>query len=93
MDINQIICRAASVYPEAYVLTYWSMEAQEPRKNRLGGDTLAQFIAQELDDTYDGEASDEEQIAEAARVMQRAADDLASVAKAISDMAAERRAA
>ena len=93
MDINQIICRAASVYPEAYILTYWDMERQEPRKNRLGGDTLAQFIAQEIADTYDGDASDEDQIAEAVRVMQRAADDLVKVAQAIRDMLPEARAA
>ena len=86
MDINQIISRAASVYPDAYVLNYWDTEQREPQHNPLGGDTLAQFIALELAETYDGEASDEEQITEAVRVMQRAADDLVGVARAIQDM-------
>ena len=36
------------------------MDKQEPKVNRLGGDTLAQFIAFELAETYDADASDGE---------------------------------
>ena len=93
MTLNQLICRAASVYPDAFVLEYWSMDAQEPKPNRLGGDTLAQFIALELFETYDAEASDGEQIATAVKAMQTAADDLQAVAHALSDLAGERQAA
>ena len=93
MTLNQLVCRAASVYPDAYVLEYWDAEKQEPRKNPSGGDTLAQFIAIELADTYDADASDNEQIATAVRAMQTAADDLAAVAQALSDLAVERMAA
>ena len=93
MTLNQLVCRAASVYPDAYVLEYWDKDAQEPKANPTGGDTLAQFIVQELADTYDADASDNEQIATAVRVMQSAADDLGTVAHALSDLTSERMAA
>jgi NAD(P)H-hydrate repair Nnr-like enzyme with NAD(P)H-hydrate dehydratase domain len=96
MTLNQLICRAASVYPDAYVLEYWNPEKSQPKANPEGGDTLAEFVACELADTYDEESSDSEQIATAVRVMQSAADDLAAVAHALSDLAvqtAERKAA
>lgn len=89
MTANQLVCRAASVYPEGYVLEYWDMDKGEPKQNRAGGDTLAQFIAGELAETFDPEASEGEQIAAAVRVMQTAADDLAAVAQALSDLAVE----
>ena len=93
MTVNQLVCRAASVYPDGYVLEYWDMDKGEPKDNPAGGDTLAQFIAIELADTFDPEASDGEQIAAAVKAMQTAADDLAAVAQALSDLAVERRAA
>ena len=93
MTLNQLVCRAASAYPDAYVLEYWNAETQEPKENPLGGDTLAQFIAIELADTFDEEADDDKQIAEAVRVMQSAADDLNSVARALRALEPERRAA
>ena len=86
MTLNQLICSAASVYPEAFVLEYWDKEASEPQENHLGGDTLAQFIAQEIYDTYDVNASDAEQIASAVKAMQTAADDLQKVADALSNL-------
>jgi len=93
MTLNQLICCAAAVYPDAFVLEYWNMQKQHPRRNRLGGDTLAEFIAVELADTYDEEADDAEQIASAVRAMQSAADDLSAVAHALSNLAVERMAA
>jgi hypothetical protein len=87
MTLNQLICCAASVYPDAFVLQYWDMERAKPRENREGGDTLAQFIAREIHDTYDADASDAEQVASAVKAMQTAADDLQRVTHALSDMA------
>ncbi len=93
MTLNQLICRAASVYPDTYVLEYWDLEKQEPRSNPEGGDTLAQFIAQELASTYDEEDSEQEQVATAIRVMESAAADLSSVARAIRELQSDRQAA
>ncbi len=93
MTLNQLVSRAASVYPEGYVLAYWDADAQGPKKNAEAGDTLAEFIARELADTFDPEASDGDQIVTAVRAMQSAADDLQAVVVALSGLRAERRAA
>ncbi len=90
---NMLISRAASVYPDAYVLSYWDSEKQEPKANPAGGDTLAQFVAQELSDTFDPEADETEQIAAAVKAMRDAADDLLAVAFSIERMGVERQAA
>ena len=52
----------------------------------MGGDTLAQFIAQEIHDTYDVNASGAQQIASAVKSMQTAADDLQRVADALAGL-------
>ena len=93
MTLNQLVCRAASAYPEAYVLQYWDMDKQAPKPNRKGGDTLAMFVANEIADTHDPDADDGQQIATAVRAMQTATDDLQAVAQALSDLAVERLAA
>ena len=86
MTLNQLIAAAAGAYPEAYVLNYWNTEASEPKDNPIGGDTLAAFIARELADTYDEEASDAEKIETAARKMQEASRDLQAVANALAGL-------
>jgi hypothetical protein len=93
MTIQQLICRAASTYPDAYVLQYFDLEKGEPKVNPQGGDTLAQFISIELAETFDPDADEGTQIATAVKAMQTAADDLATVAHALSDLACERLAA
>ena len=93
MTLNQLVGRAAAVYPDGQVMEYWDTKKERPRHNRKGGDTLAQFIAFELADTYDPDADDGTQIATAVKAMQTAADDLQTVAQALSDLAVERLAA
>ena len=92
MTLNQLIATAASAYPEAYVLNYWNIQASEPKDNPIGGDTLAQFVAHELADTYDEEASDAEKIETAARKMRQAAGELEAVADALAGLKQERAA-
>jgi hypothetical protein len=93
MTLSQLICRAASVYPDAAVLDCFDLEREELVEDAEAGDTLALFIAQELADTYDPDASDGEQIAAAVRTIQTAADELGLVAHALSDISVERLAA
>ena len=93
MTLNQLVCRAASVYPDEQVLECWDSRKERPRYNPKGGDTLAQFIAQELAETYDPEADDGAQIATAVKAMQTAAADLLAVAHALGGLADERVAA
>ena len=96
MTLNQLMATAASVYPDGYILQYWDTEREMPRYNPNGGDTLAQFIATELADTFDPEADDSTQIATACKAMLTARDQLEQVMLALSDLAvetAERKAA
>jgi len=91
MTLNQLIVRAAVAYPEAAVLDCWDMARERPSK-RDSGDTLALFVARELKDTFDPDASEAIQIATAVRAMQRAADELQAVAHALSELAVRRAA-
>jgi hypothetical protein len=56
-------------------------------KRLQAGDTLAEFIAIEVSETYDAEGTNEEQTAEAARVLESAAAQLAAAAQAARDLA------
>ena len=84
MTLNQLIVRAAMAYPDAAVLDCWEMARERPLK-RDSGDTLALFICREIAETHDPQASSCEQLNEAARVIQRAADELGRVAIALND--------
>lgn len=90
MTINQIICRAASAYPDALVMEYWDALQEQPRENIRSGDMLAEFIVNELFSTFHEEASGGDQLAEAVQVMQSAADDLQAVAHALANIDRER---
>ena len=92
MTLNTLITRAASAYPDCYVMEYWDLGKQQPRPNPLGGDTLAQFVAQEIAETYDDEAGDTEHIATAVRKMREAARDLDAVANALAGLHQEKAA-
>ncbi|MBT7066161.1 MAG: hypothetical protein HN919_07645 [Verrucomicrobia bacterium] len=87
MTLNEMITRAASVYPECWVLQYWNMDKHCAVENRDGGDTLAEFVARELQDIFDPDASDREQLDMAIRKMREAATDLQAVATALDNLA------
>jgi hypothetical protein len=91
MTLNQLIARAAIAYPEAAVLDCWDMAREQPRRDK-GDDTLALFVARELDCTFDPQADEATTIATAVRAMQTAADELQAVAHALSDLAVKRAA-
>ena len=90
MTLNEIITRAASAYPECYVLEFWDRDKQCAVENRSAGDGLAEFIAWELQDTFDAEASDEEQISTAIRKIREAAKDVNAVAMALEHLKQEK---
>ena len=83
MTLNELITIAAATYPDGLILEYWDSVRNKPRKNAKAGDTLAQFIVQELADTFDKAATAEEQVATAGRAIERAAAELISVTAAI----------
>lgn len=90
MTLNEIITRAASVYPDCWILQYWDAERQYAVANRYGGDTLAEFVAWELYETYDPDVSDDEQLDMAIRKMREAAQDLESIVTALENLKTER---
>ena len=79
MKLNKLIREAASAYPDQLVLEYWDMKKGCTKSNHDAGDTLAQFIARELQDTFYAEGTDSQQYLEAARAMSRAAKELMEV--------------
>ncbi len=92
MTLNEIITRAASVYPDCWVLQYWDMDKQCAVFNRDGGDALAQFVAWEIYETFDPEVGDDEQLDMAIRKMREAANDLRAVVTALENLKTERTA-
>jgi len=90
LNLNTIITRASSVYPDCWVLQYWDTDKQCAVFNRDGGDTLAQFIAWEIYETFDPEVGDAEQLDTAIRKMREAAHDLYAVVTALENLKLER---
>ena len=91
MTLNEIVTRAASVYPDTFVLNYYDTDRQCAVESHTGGDTLAAFISWELYETFDPEANDEEQLKTAIEKMRSAEQDLRAVVTALENMARERR--
>ena len=70
MTLNEIIRIVNEAHPDSLVgLEYWDFEHEKPRDPPGDGDTLALFIVRELKDVYDEDATDFEQLGEAARAL------------------------
>ena len=77
MTLDKIIEIANKAYPDDWIQQYY----EDPKLEY--GDSLARFIMNEICETYDESCTDEQQIAEAIRVVQRAADEVQAVAYAL----------
>lgn len=85
MKLNGLIEIVSAAYPDGLIaVEYWDFKRECPRKNPKGGDTLALFIALEIKDTYDADATDEQQIETALRAIERARGDLDAVGAALT---------
>jgi len=73
MDLNKLIEIVDEGYPDGFVKRCFD----NPKKDH--GDTLALFIAREVGDNFDPEASDKEQIEETLRVVFNARRELDAV--------------
>ncbi len=87
MQINQLIGRAATVYPDGQILAYWDMEERKPYGNPEEGDGLARFIVAEIADTFN--ECDQGSISESIGALRLAADELGAVAYALERLAHE----
>ena len=89
MKLGTIISRAASAYPEAYVLNYFDLQRDCAVTSKTGGDGLAEFVAWELYETYDPDSDDEQQIRMAIDKMRTAEQDLHAVVTALENLERE----
>jgi len=74
MQLVELLDRANKGYPEGTLCEYYDPGTGKLRPG--SGDTLAQFVVLELTETFDPEASEEDQITEAIRALERGAHDL-----------------
>jgi hypothetical protein len=77
MKLKDIIAIANKAYPDDMIQGYF-----KNHRAKLG-DGLAQFIAEELDSTYDEDVPDAEQLCTATRAVEKAASELNAVANAL----------
>ena len=91
MDANDLMEIVHEAYPDETTRECWDEKLRRARCPSRGGlckvragDTLAEFIVQELFETYDKDASDEKQLARALSVLDVALNDLGAVAAALN---------
>ena len=81
------ICDGAYIqdFPESSLLELVNQRSGQPLKRIPSpvGDTLALFVVRELAETFDAEASDDQQITEAIRVMEMARGNLDNIISAL----------
>jgi hypothetical protein len=82
MQLSELLKIAGDAYPDGPDLSEYLKEdgtIDHKRLVRDAGDTLLVFIAIELAETFDKDASERDQLAEASRVMDQGVRDLESV--------------
>lgn len=86
MKINDLIDHANRFYPDCMIQQNWDYVKSRPKNPRACADTLAVFVCLEIESTFNPEASDEDQLFEAARAIQTAVDELSSVVRGLKDI-------
>ncbi len=81
MTLIELLDIVHHAYPDGATRECW--DAERGRACSGSGDTLAEFIVREIADTYDASFSDEEQLAETVRVMERACGEIGDVIEAL----------
>jgi hypothetical protein len=81
-------------FPESALLEFVNRRTGQPRRRTPSpvGDTLALFVVRELAETFDAQAGDEAQIAEAARVMEMARANIENIISALGSWCPKREA-
>lgn len=83
MTLNELIDRADAAYPDGLIATFWDRCRQVAVDDPGIVDTLALFIVRELKDTFDPDTLEEDQLATAAKAIQRAINELLAVRNAL----------
>lgn len=79
MDLDKLIEIVDEGYPDGLVKACF----EDGMQDGIHGDTLALFLAREIDDNFDPDATDKEQIEEALRVVFAARRELDAVCDAL----------
>ena len=80
MRLDDIIKAADKAYPDGLVgKAYREIKAKKDSAVLTVGDTLAEFIAREITETYDPKAGTDRQLEEAAHVMETALSEVQNV--------------
>jgi hypothetical protein len=79
MTLKKLIGIVDAAYPDGLVMQH--------HQGQDAGDTLAQFLAQEIAGTFDSKATDLEQFAEAERAVRVAIRELSAVAETLRALA------
>ena len=92
MKIEQLMEFIHEAYPDETTRECWDDRRQSPRHPTRGGpgavragDSLAEFVVREIYETFDKDASDDEQISRALNAMDAALGDLGAVAAALKE--------
>ena len=81
MELNDLMAIVHRAYPDGETRLCWNARAQRARAGR--GDTLAEFVAREIAETFEAGATDRAQLADAVLAMHKAQGELDAVAKAL----------
>ena len=81
MKINELLEIVHQAYPNEQTRCCWDPIGRQVCPG--SGDTLAEFVVQEIAETYDPKATDKAQLEEAARLMRWACIELEAVIKAL----------
>lgn len=83
MKLVELLNKASLGYPDDWLKNYYHPETGNLQVIGDFGDALAKFIVAELSETFDDYASDQDQLDEANRVLNRAIRDLSDVIRAL----------
>jgi len=86
MKINELMELVGEHYDDAGTNAYWDYSESRCVDN-MHGDTLAEFVAREINDTFEPEATTDEQLEEAIRVMQSARNQLNALIAGLEEAA------
>ena len=81
MTLSELLEVAHRAYPEEHIRLCWDAKKQKVRTGT--GDTLAEFVVGEIADTFDPDASEENQLDAALSAMRWACTELTAVIEAL----------
>ena len=84
MRMVDLLNKANGGYPDGYLTEYYNDETGEFNPHGRG-DTLAQFIVTELEETFSSEQSDDDQLFSARHQLQMAVEQLQNTIAALTD--------